>query len=143
MSELECPICFEPYDTGLRAPMIVPCGGMHGLCTSCVAMLKMDDSAEFKCPQCRETIENTARINQNRGLMAALQALEKKEAVAVEAGGNAIASAPYLTMSGGPDGAWHRTCRHMPHGRRVVNKLPVGGVGDRGLAGCIFGGKGF
>ena len=85
MSELECPICFEPYDTGLRAPMIVPCGGMHGLCTSCVAMLKMDDSAEFKCPQCRETIENTARINQNRGLMAALQALEKKEAVAVEA----------------------------------------------------------
>ena len=83
-SELECSICFEPYDTGLRTPMIVPCGGMHGLCTSCIAILKMDDSAEFKCPQCRETIENTSRINQNRGLMAALQALEKTKVVALE-----------------------------------------------------------
>jgi hypothetical protein len=74
--DLECTVCLEPFDVGLRAPMIIPCGGSHELCFSCVTMLRKDSG--FQCPSCRAQVAPEAQINRNRGLLAALEALAQQ-----------------------------------------------------------------
>ena len=75
--DLECTVCMEPFDLGLRAPMILPCGGAHELCFSCVTILRTTNAAEsFRCPTCRMSMAASATVNKNRGLLAALEALQ-------------------------------------------------------------------
>lgn len=73
MSALECPVCLEAYDGAQHEPKILPCSGAHELCDACLRLLRAQASGNFRCPECREKIETAARINTNRGLLAALQ----------------------------------------------------------------------
>ena len=81
--DLECTVCFEPYDARDREPKVLPCGGAHELCGSCLKQLRPVGDEAFLCPECREPIPPGARINTNRGLLAALslQPLAKKPPV--------------------------------------------------------------
>ena len=74
MSALECPVCLEPYDDTEHEPKILPCSGSHELCGACLRLLRQDKKRNFQCPECRQKIDRSARINTNRGLLAALQA---------------------------------------------------------------------
>ena len=65
---LECPICLDEYDLGLREPMVLPCSGAHGLCNLCVGKLRKPGKP-FRCPHCREPIAANKRINPNRGML--------------------------------------------------------------------------
>ena len=70
MSALECPVCLENYDDKEHEPKILPCSGAHELCSKCLQQLQK--KLELTCPECREPIKDGARINTNRGLLAAL-----------------------------------------------------------------------
>ena len=71
MGSLDCTVCMYPYDINKRQPHILPCGGAHELCSECVESLRK--RVPFLCPCCRELIKPEARINVNRGLLAALE----------------------------------------------------------------------
>ena len=73
MSALECPVCLEAYDGAQHEPKILPCSGAHELCNTCLRLLRAQAPRNFSCPECREKIDTSARINTNRGLLAALQ----------------------------------------------------------------------
>lgn len=72
MSDLECSVCFYQYNDGDHEAKILPCSGAHELCLACLDQLRRTNGASFLCPVCRETIPPKARINTNRGLLAAL-----------------------------------------------------------------------
>ena len=70
--ELECSVCLEPYDLLEHVPRILPCSGAHDVCSACVKELRPAGAA-FACPQCRDDIPASARINENRLLVQALR----------------------------------------------------------------------
>jgi hypothetical protein len=71
MSDLECSVCFYQYNDGKNEPKVLPCSGAHELCLTCLDRLRIVGTS-FLCPTCRENIPANARINTNRGLLAAL-----------------------------------------------------------------------
>lgn len=46
---MECEICFEPYDNGDRAPLVLACKCQKVMCLSCV-LLRLQSTA--RCPYC-------------------------------------------------------------------------------------------
>ena len=46
---LECPMCFEIYDSSIRWPKLLPC--QHTFCQPCLQLL--DKNQRINCPQCR------------------------------------------------------------------------------------------
>ena len=73
MSDLECPVCLEPYNLEDRLPRILQCRGSHEVCSACVTSLQ---DGQAYCPQCRDPFTSS---NPNRGLLAALQAESKAD----------------------------------------------------------------
>ena len=78
---MECPVCLEFYNQDEHAPHILPCKGAHEICKQCLAQLRLGNEDGFLCPSCREEIGVTARVNDNRGMLAALKALASKQQV--------------------------------------------------------------
>ena len=80
-TDLECPVCLEPYNLDTRVPRVLPCSGAHALCTACAVQLRGDaiGGRMIKCPECRQELPASMRINENRGLIASLKAHEKLE----------------------------------------------------------------
>ena len=55
VSNLDCPICFEPFattDVNKRLPRNFPCEGAHTMCTEC--LVKLAQQANPHCPTCRQ-----------------------------------------------------------------------------------------
>ncbi|CAL8242024.1 unnamed protein product [Merluccius merluccius] len=58
--ELECGICYEPYNAAQRCPRELHC--KHSFCESCLAALRLDDV--IACPLCRQIthVPGVARV---------------------------------------------------------------------------------
>ena len=82
-------MCLERYDEDQNQPKILPCDGTHEICLACLNLVRISEGAAFLCPVCRQEIPSDARINTNRGLLAAL-ALIKANAVNVESVSEAV-----------------------------------------------------
>lgn len=101
--DLECTVCLEPFNLGLRAPMILSCGGAHELCFTCVNLLRANterSGTELRCPTCRSVMEIGAPINRNRGLLAALEALQRTQEATLKKPPPSEQSPPQLLASG-------------------------------------------
>ena len=106
MSDLECSVCFYQYDNGSHEPKVLPCSGAHELCLACLNRFRTS-SRSFLCPVCRETISADARINTNRGLLAALAIMRIHVAAADSAPAptEPAATEPALTKPAHPEPA--------------------------------------
>ena len=66
--ELQCPVCHERYNSGLRMPMVLTCG--HSLCERCAKLIR-----DTRCPICREGF---ARYSKNYSLAAIIDRPRKR-----------------------------------------------------------------
>ena len=89
-------MCFYQYNDGVHEPKILPCSGAHELCLACLNQLRTN-GASFLCPVCRETIPPEARINTNRGLLAALEMMRVNVAETAATSSEPVPTEPAAT----------------------------------------------
>lgn len=80
----ECVICYEPYDTDARCPMVLDCG--HSLCKECVTGLTSNRvrlPGPVKCPVCKAGIVKSGALEAKKNF-ALIEMIEKKSQMAEE-----------------------------------------------------------